>query len=60
MLKTFDKYGLRTWAEPVLDSLWRMSYPILPLISILLQKGVQGWKYERLEKDTRKSSGAKV
>ncbi|MFL6426206.1 MAG: hypothetical protein ACJ71R_21815 [Nitrososphaeraceae archaeon] len=32
MLKTFDKYVLRTWAEPVLDSLWRMSYPILPLI----------------------------
>lgn len=32
MLKTFDKYGLKTWAEPVLDSLWRMSYPILPLI----------------------------
>jgi hypothetical protein len=32
MLKTFDKCGLKTWAEPVLDSLWRMSYPILPLI----------------------------
>jgi hypothetical protein len=29
-------------------------------ISILLQKGVQGLKYERLEKDIRKSSGAKV
>jgi hypothetical protein len=28
-------------------------------ISILLQKGVQGLKYERLEKDIRKSSGAK-
>jgi hypothetical protein len=32
MLKTFEEYGLKEWSEPVLDVLWKISYPILPLI----------------------------
>jgi hypothetical protein len=32
MLKTFEEYGLKGWSEPVLDVLWKISYPILPLI----------------------------
>ena len=32
ILKTFDEYGLSDYAEPVVDLLWRMSYPILPMI----------------------------
>jgi hypothetical protein len=32
MLETFDEYGLSRFAEPVLDVLWRISYPILQLI----------------------------
>lgn len=32
ILKTFDEYGLSDYAEPVVDVLWKLSYPILPLI----------------------------
>ena len=32
ILKVFDEYGLSGYAEAVVDSLWKMSYPILPLI----------------------------
>jgi len=32
MLKMFKEYGLSESAEPVVDVLWRLSYPILPLI----------------------------
>jgi hypothetical protein len=33
MLKTFEKYGLSEGAEPVIDALWKLNYPILPLLS---------------------------
>lgn len=32
MLKTFEIYGLRQSAEAVVDCLWKISYPMLPLI----------------------------
>jgi predicted transcriptional regulator len=32
ILKTFEEYRLSDYAEPVVDALWKMSYPILPLI----------------------------
>lgn len=32
ILKTFDEYDLSDYAEAVVDVLWKMSYPILPLI----------------------------
>jgi hypothetical protein len=32
MLERFEEYGLSDSAEPVLDVLWKISYPILPLV----------------------------
>ena len=32
ILKTFDEYGLSICAESLVDALWKISYPILPLI----------------------------
>jgi len=32
MLERFEEYGLGDSAEPVLDVLWKISYPILPLV----------------------------
>ena len=32
MLERFEEYGLSDSAEPVLDALWKISYPILPLV----------------------------
>lgn len=32
ILKTFEEYKLSDYAEPVIDTLWNISYPILPLI----------------------------
>lgn len=32
ILKTFEEYALSDYAEPIVDALWKMSYPILPLI----------------------------
>jgi DNA-binding MarR family transcriptional regulator len=32
ILKTFEEYDLSGYAEAVVDSLWKMSYPILPSI----------------------------
>ena len=32
MLERFEEYGLGDSAEPVLDALWKISYPILPLV----------------------------
>lgn len=34
MLKKFEEYGLSVWAERVIDVLWEISYPILPLIGL--------------------------
>ena len=49
MLKTFEEYGLCEWSEPVLDMLWKISYPILPLINPsykkYLENGIlQDWR----------------
>jgi hypothetical protein len=32
MLERFEEYGLSDFVEPVLDVLWKISYPILPLV----------------------------
>jgi hypothetical protein len=32
MLKSFNKNGLGNYFEPVVDAIWVLSYPILPLI----------------------------
>jgi predicted transcriptional regulator len=32
MLERFEEYGLSDFVEPVLDALWKISYPILPLV----------------------------
>jgi hypothetical protein len=33
ILTTFEEYGLAKSVEPVIDVLWKISYPILPLIT---------------------------
>jgi hypothetical protein len=32
MLERFEEYGLSDSVEPVLDVLWKIGYPILPLV----------------------------
>lgn len=49
MLKIFEQHGLSAWAEGVIDVLWKMSYPILPLIdpsyNEYLKKGIlEDWR----------------
>ena len=49
MLKIFEQHGLSVWAEGVIDVLWKMSYPILPLIDSsyneYLKKGLlEDWR----------------
>jgi hypothetical protein len=45
MLETFEKYGLSRSAEPVLDLLWKISYPILPLIyPTYYNKDLKDWR----------------
>jgi hypothetical protein len=49
MLKVFEQHGLSVWAEGVIDLLWKMSYPILPLIDSSynehLKKGIlEDWR----------------
>jgi hypothetical protein len=34
MLKYFEKYDLGKDLEPVLDAIWALSYPTLPLIDL--------------------------
>jgi predicted transcriptional regulator len=45
MLETFEEYGLSRYAEPVLDLLWKISYPILPLIyPTCYNKDLKDWR----------------
>jgi hypothetical protein len=45
MLETFEEYGLSRYAEPVLDLLWKISYPILPLIyPSYYNKDLKDWR----------------
>jgi len=38
ILETFEEYGLSDWSEPVIDLLWKISYPILPLVDPSFKK----------------------
>jgi hypothetical protein len=49
MLKIFEQHRLSEWAEAVIDVLWKMSYPLLPLIDSsydeYLKKGIlEDWR----------------
>ncbi len=41
MLETFEEYGLSDWSEAVMDLLWKISYPILPLVDPSFRKYVE-------------------
>lgn len=50
MLMDFEEYGLAAEAEAVLDALWKISYPILPLIDSSYKKyhkngKLKDWRY---------------